>query len=824
MLNALYQVNDEDSNILDNVIKLGEDDDGSSYYEINDNNDEVLPFETSKKNGFYENLVEDISPDQLSGLCTKLLEGIEEDNQSRQEWEQTANKGLNYLGIKVEEAREVPFMHACSAFDTTLLSSLLKSCATTRAEFFPEKGPCQTQILGESFPQLEKLSSETTDFSNYYLTSYDEEYYPDSQQLIWYRNFFGMAFRKVYVDPILNRPISRFIKAHDLIINNNATSILNSNRITHVKYLDKKEIMIREKKGIYKNTGLFKTDTTDNDYERSNLRRNIEKIQGINTDNYDKKSLYKFYIVHADVVINKKSNVDDKEEMPLPYIVTISAENKKIVSVIRNWKEQDENYQRINHFVGYPYITGFGLYGLGIIHLVGSNAITQTSILRQTIDAGSLKNFPGGLRAKGFKMTTNDKAIGPAEFREIDTGGLPIQQSVMLMPYAEPSSALIQLRQELKHETQEVSGVAELPIGENNPEMPVGTTLALLETNSRIQSDTLRTFRDSLAYEFKLLFNLFKENLEDNQSYPFSVPGKIIRITKHNFDSRIQIIPKSDPSMSTTTQRILKTEALLKLAQTAPQLHNIREIYYRMYTAMNIHDIDRILPPEEEMKPTDPITENVHMMTGKPVKAFLEQDHKAHILVHSTLTLQENSEEAQIAKAHIKEHMAMQYYLEMQLKMGAQLPRDPQQLQDPNIQNTIALAASQVAAQEIQQQQQMIQMQLAQQEQELKNAQQQAIDEKQLIMADIQQKAQHDLLRNEESKLKAETESYKATLKYETDKEKMETDREIAEQKGKVQLVTEEMKHDKGLKAATDAYKATLKYESDKEKLENKEV
>lgn len=745
--------------------------DGSSVYQIGEEEQEELEVPTPD---FDMNLAEQMDEGTLNRIAGELLDGIDQDIKSREEWEESYTKGMKLLGFKVEEFRDYPFARSCAAVDSTLSTALLRFTATARAEMFPAKGPASSLIVGERNEQLEKMAVEQQNFMNHYLTQIDKEYYPDSERLLNYVGIVGSSFRKVYADPLTGRPKARFIHPQDFIADNNATSIFNSPRLTQRLYLNRKELILRQLNGYYRMIDL-PDNADDADQEVSKTTATVRKIEGINLDANENKSLFTLYEVHADLDLNGFEHVDkdgNQTGMPLPYIVSIFLPTRKILSIRRNWDQGDEFYTRREYFVQYNYLPGFGLYGLGLAQLLGSNSLVLTSVLRQLIDAGTLKNFPGGLKMKGLRIEQNDKAIGPSEFWDIETGGLPIQQAVMLMPYNEPSLVLKELRNELMAQCQQLASTTETKISESSQETPVGTTLAILEVANKVQSSVLRSLHLSLSHELELIFKLFAEGMEDDP-YQFHVPGGTHTITKDHFNDNIKIIPVSDPNLTTSTQRILRAEGILRLAQSAPQLHDLRYAYLMMYEAMNVDAIDKLLPLPPEVPPLDPVTENMNAMKNMPLKAALWQDHNAHIAVHGPLA-QENPAIA----AHIQEHRAFQYLLDMQQKMGLQIP-PVDQIMNPEVQNQIAMMAAKAAMEMMQQ---------------IQENQPKPLDPNQVMLQDMQVRRETAHLKKEEAELRAETEAFKAQLKFESEKARMEAQQEMAEEKNEVDLTLAEMK------------------------------
>lgn len=772
--------NDSSSDEAKNVFKVEDLEDGSSIYEFRDGEEEEEVKEKINED-FYENLAETLPENLLNGIAAELLEAIDEDKESRNEWEQAYLKGIRYLGFKLEDFKDVPFMTACRAFDTTMSTALLRFYSMARGELFPNQGPATFEIWGDKDERAEDQGNRIKEWINYYLTREDRDYYPDSERMLLYLGIIGTVFKKVSQDPVTNKPIARFINPPDFIVNNNCVSILSSTRLTHVLHLNKHEIKLRQLNGYYRDVEL--PDINDDLEQNSQTKDTVQNIEGINTSIYENKDLFDIYEVHCDWNFDDFDSFKRKSEdinIPLPYIITICGTSRKILAIRRNWEESDPYFNRIESFVQYNYLPGFGLYGIGLAQLIGSNEVALTSILRQLIDAGTLRNFPSGLKVKGLRIENNDKAIGPSEFLDVETGGLPIRDSVMPMPYQEPSVVLKELRNELIEQTQVLASTAETQIAENNANAPVGTTLAILEVSNKIQSSIFRSLHVSLTNELSIIYNLFTKYMPD-EPYRFATLNKESQISKQDFDEKIRIIPVSDANLTTATQRILKAEALMKMSEVAPALYDQRKVHIRMLEALNIDDIEEIMPLPEEAIPFDPVTENANALRGKPLKAAIYQDHPAHIIAHMAF-IQNNPELEPVMTDHIAEHRALDYVLQMQVKMGFQMPPD-EVLRDPQVQNDIAMKAAEISSQEM----------------ETKAANENpAIDESQLLMADIQQKREETISRDKQAKLKAETEAFKSQLKFESETNKLNIQKQLAEEKNETALAIEEMKAARG--------------------------
>lgn len=758
----------------DNDIReIEELEDGSSVYEIGPE------LQEEKKDSFYDNLAVDfLKEDALKKLSSYLLESIEEDIDSRKEWMESVDKIKQYLGFSLEDLKNIPFKESTRTFDTTLATALIRFYATTRAELLPQAGPAGFRINGFSNEEIEAKGEKVRDWLNYYLTVVDESYYSDFERFLLYLGLYGSGFKKVYYDKLLKRPLSRFIMPQDFIIDSDCTSILESNRLTHVLRLSKREIILNQQNDIYRDVELSYLKSAENNDDDDNSKADVNKKKNeVDLDVYTRRSLFPIYEVHTylnlDDFTNGSANHKTEDTVPLPFIVTIDKISKEILSVRRNWEENDPEQKRQNYFVQYNYLPGFGIYGIGLAHLIGSNAITLTKLLRQLVDAGSFKNLPGGLRSKGFKQQQNDLIIGPGQFVEVDTGGIPLQEAFMPLPYSEPSQALRELRLEIMNQTKELASTSEMGMLDSKEDIPTGTTLAFLETNNRIQSTVLRSIHYSLTRELQLIEKTFRKTLSVEQ---FSIGNQQQKITAEDFADEVTIIPISDPAVNSTPQRIMKAQATMQTALQDPQAHNMREVFKMVYKAQGLdeQDIDTILKPDQssaEVLPLDPISENVNAMKGMPIKAAMWQAHPAHKLTHA-LFAEDNPDLKPILMAHIKEHDAFEYLIKMQQLLGQELP-PLEQIQEPEVQNAIAMAIAGA-----------LEESGATNQQE----QQAPIDPNALLMADIQQKEAETAAKERIANLKAETDVFKAQLDFEKEKAKIESNEDIAKLKSETEL------------------------------------
>lgn len=750
--------------------------------------DTVEPEPLQSDTAFNANLALDLTEQELNDLAQDLIEDIQNDKQARSDWENAINLAFRYLGFKIEEGRQEPFINACAAFDSSLAKALITAYSVFRAELFPSKGPCSSTIVGVKNKEKEDRAERVELFMNNYLTKEDKGYYPDSEQLIIYTIFCGSAFRKVYLDPILNQPLARMIKPQDFIVNPDTVDLMSATRMTHTLQYSRKEVLGFERSGRYIEGSLPPEGTDgdrDFDDQNSSINKTIDRMDGLNKEGVEDRSVFRYYECHVDLdPIQVEKGVfapPEDEENYRPYIVTICADTKKIASIQRGWIENSPDFKRQVYFANYHYIKGFGIYGLGLAHLMGSNSIVLTSVLRQLIDAGTLKNFPAFLVAKGSRVETNNIALGPGEGKEIDTIGMPIQQVIMPLPYGEPSGALMQLRNELIEQSAGVGAASQGEVPEAGINAPVGTTLALLEVNNRVMATVLRSFHFSLGMEFELLYKLFGESLPE-QPYHFSVPGKETAVMRSDFNDFINITPVSDPNMLMRHQRLLHAEAEMKIAQSFPDLHNMREVLLRVYGAMGVENVDQIMPAPEKPIPLDAISENMNIMAGKPVIASMNQDHDAHIFLHSNVAQQmmqmQNIAAYIIAMSHNQVHKAFKVIMQSQelQQMMQQMPPDWQE--DPHKLLTIPqiqYAIDQQDSQEEHQKQQQAQEQAAQQPQ--------PIDPTLVMLEEVKVKQEANNMHFEETKMRIQADVHKTDTDAALEREKMMNQRIIEELK-----------------------------------------
>ena len=665
--------------------------DGAEITEMDDGGVEIdfEPSEDDEEESTHDsNLALYMNDMALNGLGEMLLSGVEEDKQSRAEWETTMSEGIKLMGLKIED-RQTPFKGACGVYDPLLAEAVVRWQAVACGELLPAAGPVKTQIIGVANEQLEAQASRVKDFMNLYLTELAPEFYEEFDQMLFWLALVGSTFKKVYQDRLLGRPVSRFVLPDNFIAAYGTTDLETSPRYCHITPMTRRNFRLAQLAGVYRDIKVGEPQPDDTD--QTPIQAQVDGVQGVEPGAEGTEE-YKIYEVYADLNLEGYENEDG---IPLPYIVTIEEGSRKVLSIYRNYEEEDPTFQRQGSFVHYKLMPGVGFYGLGYAHLLGNSAKTATSIRRQLIDAATLNNFPGGLRVKGMRLDDNNIGIGPTEFREIDTGGMPIQNAIMTMPYKEPSQVSLALLKETYESARNLANTAEIAVGEGRQDAPVGTTVALMEAATRLQSATLKRSHKAFNRELKMIANLFGKYLPD-EPYPFPVRGGMSAIMREDFSDNIDVIPVSDPNISSSAQRMMRAEALLRFATQQPDQHNLREAYRQMYVEMGIAEekIDLLLLPEQEKpRPLDPLSENQNALTGKPLVAGAYQDHDAHIAAHAPI-----AEENPALQAHINEHLALKMRVQVEQIIGQPLPPPGQPL-PPEIENQLAAMVAQAMQQ-----------------------------------------------------------------------------------------------------------------------------
>ena len=642
---------------------------------------------------FGENIAESLDEQELNLIASELTSLFEEDLESRDDWFQTFTKGLDLLGINGEDRSE-PFVGASGVHHPILAEAVTQFQAQAYKELLPAGGPVDVEILGKTDDAKVSRGNRVKNFMNYQITCRMEEFDPEMDQLLFYLPLSGSAFKKIYYDPSLGRATARFIKAEDLVVPYYAVDLLTSPRITHVISMTENELRKMQLSGFYRDVDLGNPGANIGSNE---VEDKIDEIQGISRTVSEEE--YTLLEVHVDLDIEGYEDTDKNGEptgLALPYIVTICKDMNKVLSIRANYDEEDPMRKKIEHFTHYKFLPGLGFYGFGLIHMMGGLTKSVTAILRQLIDAGTLSNLPAGFKSRGLNIQRHDDPLQPGEWRDVDAPGGRLTDSFMTLPYKEPSGTLANLLGALVTSGKQFASTIENPTGDGNSEAPVGTTVALLEKGQRIMSAIHKRLHYAQKTEFKILKRIFSEFLPEE--YPYEVQGASSTVFKQDFDDSVDIIPVSDPNIFSTTQRITLAQTQLQLAQSAPELHDLREAYRKMYLALNVKNIEALLPEVEELPPRDPISEQQAALTGNPIKAFDFQNHEAYIAAHSAFLqnpmVAQNPTALQVIGANIQERQAMLYRQQIQQALGQELPPVGEEM-SPEVMNQIAVAAAQ---------------------------------------------------------------------------------------------------------------------------------
>ena len=699
------------------------------------------------------NLAEILDERYLGELTSELLSSYDEDKSSRQEWLDGFTKGLDLLGIQAED-RDQPFAGASGVTHPLLSEATTQFQAQAYKELLPPNGPVSTKVVGEETPESVAQANRVKEFMNYQITEVMEDYDPEMDQLLFYLPLSGSAFKKVYYDSILERPSAVFVKAEDLVVSYDTTNLETSPRITHSVNMTGNDIRKMQLTGIYRDIELSGGGVS----EYNDAQEKIDELQGKSrpASDYDNYTILEF---HVDLELEGI----DEYEIAVPYIVSILEDTGEILSIRRNWNPEDENLKKKEYFVHYKFLPGLGFYGFGLIHMIGGLTKSATAILRQLIDAGTLSNLPAGFKARGMRIQGEDEPLSPGEFRDVDVPGGAIRDALMPLPYKEPSSVLGNLLGVLIDSGRRFASIADMQVGDiGSQQLPVGTTVAMLERGTKVMSAIHKRLHFAQRKEFKLLAEIFAKTLPP--IYPYAVKGGQQEIKSLDFDDRVDIIPVSDPNIFSMSQRVMLAQQELQMAQAAPDIHNLREAYKRMYEALEVKNIDKLLPPPAEIMPKDPITEQQAAMMGQPIKAFEFQNHEAYIAAHSAFLqnpmVANNKMVVSTIGANIQEHQAMLYKQQIEQAMGQPLP--PMDQMTPEMMNELALVAAQATQQVTGQAQAMAQAQA--------NA---GIDP---ILAlkerEIEVKQQTDALRSQVDLAKIESNEAIAEMKIARDREK----------------------------------------------------
>jgi hypothetical protein len=712
--------------------------------------------DTSGADDFDANLAEFLDENELQSLASDLMGDVEGDIASRKDWVDTFVKGLEVLGMKYEERTE-PWNGACGVYSTILTEAAVRFQSDTIIETFPAAGPVKTEIVGAITKLKEEAAERVRDDMNYQLTEVMPEYRPEHERMLYSLGLAGAAFKKVYFDPGLGRQVAMFVPAEEIIMPYGASSILNAERVTHIMRKTKNDLRKLQVEGFYRDIDLGDPINIHTDVEKKKAEE-----QGYSLTDDDR---YQIYEINVDRVIDSDPLKDD-DGIALPYIITIEKGTNNVLAIRRNWNPDDEKKLKRQHFVQYTYIPGFGAYGMGLIHIIGGYARAGTSIIRQLVDAGTLSNLPGGLKARGLRIKGDDTPIAPGEFRDVDVPSGAVRDNIMPLPYKEPSQTLLALLNQITEEGRRLGSISEMKVSDMSAQAPVGTTLALLERQLKLMSAVQARVHYAMKQEFKLLKGIIRDYTPTDYDYE---PVEGSRKAKQGDYDMVEVIPVSDPNSSTMAQRIMQYQAAIQLAQGAPQIYDLPQLHRQMLEVLGIKNADKLVPIDDDMTPKDPVSENMAFLNGKPTKAFLYQDHNAHIAAHMMFI--QNPSIAQMVgqspmaqqmqaavMAHINEHLAFQYRMQIEEQLGVQLPPPNESLPE-DVEVQLSRLVAQAAVQLTQQAQAMAQQQQAQQQAQdpLIQLQQAELQIKQQDAQTKAQKVQGDLaIKQQELQLRAQ--------------------------------------------------------------------
>jgi len=654
---------------------------------------------------FDSNLVDFIEEDELNSIGNELIGAFNADKESRSDWEESYVKGLDQLGLKIED-RTTPWAGACGVFHPMLSEAVIKFQSQAISEIFPAAGPVRTKIVGPIDSTKEKQSQRVQDYLNYLLTYEMTEYRGETEKMLFSLPLAGSAFRKVYFDPTLNRPSGIFVPAEDVVVNYGASDLETCERATHVMKKSANDVRKMQVSGFYRDIEL-----PDAKPSSSDIAKKYSDMTG-HSESYSYDTRHTILEMQVDLDLKGFEDKDENGEdtgIALPYVISIDSPSGIILSIRRNYYEDDVAKLRRMHFVHYQYLPGLGFYGFGLIHMIGGLAKSATSILRQLVDAGTLSNLPGGLKSRGLRIKGDDSPIMPGEFRDVDVPGGAIRDNITFLPYKEPSPTLFSLLQNIVEEGKKFASIAEMKTSDMNSQAPVGTTLALLERNMKVMSAVQARLHASMKREFEILVTVIKDFTEPN--YPYEVEeGQQIKL--QDFDNRVDILPVSDPNAATMAQRIMQYQAAMQLAQQAPQLYDLAQLHRQMLEVLGIKDVDTIIPPQEDVPAVDPVTAVQNILNGKAVQAYESQDHEAHIQTLASAQQDPNilakiqqSPNAQTIQSagsdYIMQHLALQFRQQVEREMGIELPPVGEPLPadvEKRISTLVAEAAKRVAS------------------------------------------------------------------------------------------------------------------------------
>ena len=745
-------------------------DSGEPVIEIEIEGEEVEEDEAPEEEGFDANLAEDMDESALQSISSELLDLVEADTNSRKDWVDAFVKGLEVLGMKYEERTE-PWSGACGVYSTLLTEAAIRFQAEMITETFPAQGPVKTQIVGAIDRLKEQAAERVRDDMNYQLTEVMIEYRPEHERMLYTLGLSGAAFKKVYYDPALGRQTAMFLPPEDLIIPYGATNVYNAERVTHVMRKTENEVRKLQVAGFYRDVDLGDPIRIFTDVEKKKAE---EQGYSLTDDNR-----YQFLEIHVDYDL---PGYEDEDGIALPYVITIEKGTQTVLAIRRNWNEDDKHRLKRQHFVQYTYIPGFGAYGLGLIHLIGGYARAGTSLIRQLVDAGSLSNLPGGLKARGLRIKGDDTPIAPGEFRDVDVPSGTVRDNIMPLPYKEPSQTLLALLNQITEEGRRLGAISDMNISDMSSNAPVGTTLALLERTLKTMSAVQARVHASLRMEFKLLKGIIRDNTPKEYSYD---PNGGDRKAKQADYDHAEVMPVSDPNAATMAQRIMQYQSAIQLAQSAPQIYDLPQLHRQMLEVLGIRNAEKLVPVDEDQTPKDPISENMAFLVSKPTKAFIYQDHDAHIATHMAM-MQDPSIMQMIGQspmaqqmqgaimAHIAQHLAFNYRANVEKQLGVALP-DPDSEMAPEIEVQVSRLVAQASQQLLQMNQQKAQQQQAQQmaqdpQMQIKQA------ELQIQQQEQQRKKEKDLADNQLAQQRLQLDAQRIQAEIEKEKMRVQAD------------------------------------------------
>jgi|TARA_R110000850_G_scaffold156794_1_gene280987 hypothetical protein len=678
----------------------------------------LSPEEPSEED-FDANLADFMDDSELQSLGGELVNDFEKDINDRKDWMQTYVDGMKLLGLKYEERTE-PWEGACGVFHPMLTESVVRFQSEGIMETFPAAGPVKTQILGKDTPEKTEASARVVEDMNYQLTEVMTEYRPEHEKMLWNLPISGSAFKKVYFDPSRGRQVAMFIPAEDIVVPYGASSLETAERVTHVMRKTKNEVVKLQDAGFYSDIDLGEPK-----FELDDIEKQKAEEMGLAASEDDRYRLLEMHIELDLVGFEHKDKDGEFTGIALPYVITIDKNTTQILAIRRNWYDGDELHTKRQHFVHYQYIPGFGFYGYGLIHLIGGYARSATMIIRQLVDAGTLSNLPGGLKSRGLRIKGDDTPIQPGEFRDVDVPSGSIRDNILPLPYKEPSQVLMALFQNIVQEGRAFASSGDMNVSDMSANAPVGTTLAILERTLKVMGAVQARMHYSMRQEFRLLKSIIADYAPEEYDYE-PVEGSR-RARKSDYDM-VSVIPISDPNASTMAQKVVQYQAVLQLAQQAPQLYDLPLLHRQMIEVLGVKNASKLVPIEGDAEPTDPIQENQNLITGKPAKAFIEQNHEAHIAVHTSMlqdpkimTIVGQGPTAQMFQAammaHVNEHVAFEYRRQIEVQLGLPMPSEKEGKRMPEeLAAQVAQLAAQASVRLLQQDQQQAAQQQAQQQ------------------------------------------------------------------------------------------------------------